>query len=93
MKKSVFILLMVVETFFAFVSMALLFNSLGAIIYLYTAIGFGIVLTPFFIRLKKTEDEMKKRKIRRIISMIMMLPILAAIVTVIVVVIALASMF
>ena len=46
-------------------AMGLLFSDMGAIIYLFAAVGFSAVLAPFAIRLKKEPDETKKRKIRR----------------------------
>ena len=73
----------------ALIAAALLFSDLGAIIYLIAAAVFCAVLAPFFSRLKKTQDEKKKRKIRRNMVLILMLPILAALVAIVMVVIAL----
>ena len=60
MKKDTFIVLMVIEGFFALIAMGLLFSDMGAIIYLYAAVAFSGVLAPFAIRLKKETDEAKK---------------------------------
>ena len=75
MSRNTFVFSMIFEGFFAFAAMGLLFSDVGAIIYLISAVVFGVVLAPFFIRLKKVTDEAKKRKIRRNIALIMLLPI------------------
>lgn len=46
MKKDTFIVLMVIEGFFALIAMGLLFSDMGAIIYLYAAVAFSGVLAP-----------------------------------------------
>lgn len=93
MNRNTFILLMVVEGFLALVSMGLLFSDVGAIIYLYTAVGLSVVLAPFAVRLKREEDEAKKRKIRRNMALILLVPIVAALIVVTLVIIALILTF
>lgn len=93
MKKNTFIFLMIVESFFALASIGLLFNEVGAIVYLYALIAFAIVFTPLFIRLKKEPDEKKKRKIRLAMALILLLPIVAAVVAIAIVVVGLMLYF
>lgn len=79
MKKKTCIVLMVFETLAALVSMGLLFSDVGAMIYPISLAIFAVVLAPFYLALKKTEDEAKKRKIRLWMVLIMLLPIVAAV--------------
>ena len=72
MKKASFVLLFTLELIWAMIAMGLLMSDLGAICYLIAAVIFAVVLTPFFIRLKKTEDEAKKGKIRRNILLLLL---------------------
>ena len=92
MTKTTFVILIVVETLAALVSMGLLFSDVGAMIYPISLAIFVIVLAPFYLRLKNSE-EIKKRKIRLCMVLIMLIPIVAAIAAVAIVVIALMSMF
>ena len=89
MTKAVFIALMSVETLMALVSMGLLFSDVGAMIYPISLAIFAVVLAPFWLWLKKTQEETKKRKIRVLMTLIMLIPIAVAVVTVLVVVTAL----
>ena len=84
---------MAVEGFFAMAAMGLLFSDMGAIIYLFAAVGFSAVLAPFAIRLKKEPDEAKKRKIRRNMALVLLIPIAAAIVAIALVVTALMLLY
>ena len=59
---------------------------------LIAAAVFCAVLAPFFARLKKEQDEAKKRKIRRNMVLILLLPIFAAIAAIVLVMIALTLM-
>ena len=93
MKKDTFIVLMVIEGFFALIAMGLLFSDIGAIIYLYDAVAFSVVLAPFAICLKKETDEAKKRKIRRNMALILLLPIAAGLIAIALVVIALFMLY
>lgn len=93
MKKDTFIVLMVIEGFFALIAMGLLFSDMGAIIYLYAAVVFSVVLSPFAICLKKETDEAKKRKIRRNMALILLLPIVAGLIAIALVVIALFMLY
>ena len=92
MTKRTFVILIVVETLAALISMGLLFSDVGAMIYPISLAIFAAVLAPFYLRMKKAE-ETKKRKIRLWMVLIMLIPIVAAIATVVMVVIALMSMF
>ena len=89
MNRNTFILSMVVESFFALVAMGLMFSDVGAIIYLYAGAAFALVLSPFILRLRKEQDETKKRKIRRNMALLMLLPIAAGVITYLTVVIIL----
>lgn len=86
MTKSTFIALMIVETLVALVSMGLLFSDVGALIYPISLAIFAVVLAPFYLWLKKTDEEAKKRKIRLWMVLIMLLPIVAAMIAVVYVV-------
>ena len=86
MTKSTFITLMIVETLVALVSMGLLFSDVGALIYPISLAIFAVVLAPFYLWLKKTDEEAKKRKIRLWMVLIMLLPIVAAMIAVVYVV-------
>ena len=92
MAKTTFVILIVVETLAALVSMGLLFSDVGAMIYPISLAIFAAVLAPFYLRMKKAE-ETKKRKIRLWMVLIMLIPIVAAIAAVVMVAIALMSMF
>ena len=63
MNRNNFVFLMIIESFFALISMGLLFSDVGALIYPISLTIFAAVLAPFYLRLKKAEDEEKKRKI------------------------------
>ena len=93
MKKSTFITLMIVETLMALISMGLLFSDVGAAIYPISLAIFAVVLAPFGLWLKKTDEETKKRKIRLGMVLILLLPIAAAIIAVLYVVTALMIYF
>ena len=86
MTKDMFIFLMALTTIVALLAMGLLFSDVGALIYPISLALFAAVQTPFFIRLKKEEDETKKRKIRRNMVLIMLVPIAVALVAIVVVV-------
>ena len=79
---------MVMETLAALLSMGLLFSDVGAMIYPISLAIFAAVLSPFYLWLKKAEDE-KKRKIRLWMVLIMSIPIVVAIAAIVLVVIAL----
>ena len=89
MKRNTFIIVMVAEVLAALVSMGLLFSDVGALIYPISLAIFAAVLAPFYLRLKKAEDEGKKRKIRRNMALVLLLPVAAAVVAIVVVVAAL----
>ena len=93
MKKSTFIALMIVETLMALISMGLLFSDVGAAIYPISLAIFAVVLAPFYLWLKKTDEEAKKRKIRLGMVLTMLLPIAAAMIAVLYVVTALMLYF
>ena len=89
MKQNTFVCLMVIESFFALVSMGLLFSDMGARIYPISLAIFAAVLAPFFLWLKKTAKEATKRKLRVWMVLILLIPIVVAVVSVILVVTAL----
>ena len=91
MRKDSFILLFTAELLLAMACMGLLMSDLQEFSYLIAAVIFGAVLTPFFIKLKKTEEEEKKAKIRRNILLVMLTPIAVAFAVILVVVIALMA--
>ena len=93
MKRDTFVCLMIIESFFALTSMGLLFSDVGALIYPISLAIFAVVLAPFFLWLKKTDEEAKKRKIRLWMVLIMLLPIVAAMIAVLYVVTALMLYF
>ena len=83
MKKESFIVLLIVELLAGMVAMGLLLSDLGAYCYLVAAVLFTVVLTPFFMVLKKTEDQVKKTKIRRNILLVMLTPTVIAVGTIV----------
>lgn len=93
MNRNMFIFVMVFETFFALAAMGLLFSDVGALIYLISMAIFAAVLSPFYLCLKRAEDEEKKRKIRRNIALVMLLPIIAGLVAIVMVAAALMLLF
>ena len=93
MKKDSFILLFSVELLLAMACMGLLMSDLQELCYLIAIAIFAPVLTPFFIKLKKTEEEEKKQKIRRNILLVLLIPIAIAFAVVFAVIIALAAMY
>ena len=93
MKKNTFIGVMVIELAFGLVSMGLLFSDVGALIYPISLALFAAVLSPFYLRLRKTADEGKKRKLRLWMGLVMLIPIVVAIAAVAMVVIALMTYY
>ena len=93
MTKDMFTFLMGVTTIVALIAMGLLFSDVGVWIYPISLALFAAVQAPFFIRLKKEQDEAKKRKIRRNMVLIMLIPIAIALAAIIVVVAALMSYY
>ena len=93
MKKDTFIVVMIIEGIVALVSMGLLFSDVGALIYPISLAIFAAVLAPFYLGLKRAEEEAKKRKIRLWMAMIMLIPIVVAIVAVLLVVTALMLLY
>lgn len=89
MKQKPFIIILVFEVLVDMIAMGLLLSDLGAYCYLVAAVLFTIVLTPFFLVMKATQDEAKKAKIRRNILLVMLIPAAIATLTVMAVVIAL----
>ena len=93
MKKKTFVILMVVELIYALISMGWLYSDVGALIYPISLLIFAVVLAPFFLWLKKVDEEKKKRKIRLLIVLIMLIPILEAIIALATLVIGLAMYY
>lgn len=86
-------MLLIAELLVSLIAMGLLLANLGVFSYLIGAAVFGAVLTPFFLKLKKTADESQKAKIRRNMLLVMLLPIVIAAGAVIAVVVALFMYF
>ena len=93
MNRNNFVFLMIIESFFALISMGLLFSDVGALIYPISLAIFATVMAPFCLWLKKTDEEAKKRKIRLGMVLILLLPIVAAMIAVLCVVTALMIYF
>lgn len=93
MKQNTFIGVMVVECTFALISMGLLFSDVGTLIYPISLAIFAVVLAPFYLGLKRAEEEAKKRKIRLWMALIMLIPIVVAVVAVVLVVTALMILY
>ena len=93
MKKDTFIVVMIIEGIVALVSMGLLFSDVGALIYPISLAIFAAVLAPFYLGLKRAEEEAKKRKIRLWMALLMLIPIVAAIFAIALVVTALMILY
>ena len=93
MNRNNFVFLMMIESFFALISMGLLFSDVGALIYPISLAIFAAVLAPFCILLRKQADESKKRKLRLWMALLLLIPIVVAIVAVAILVIALMLYF
>ena len=93
MKKDTFVIVMIVEGLAALVAMGLLFSNVGALIYPISLAIFAAVEFPFYWRLKRTEEEAKKRKIRLWMALIMLIPSVTAAVAVAFVVTALMMLY
>ena len=89
MKKKPFIILLIIEIMVDLIAMAMLMSDLQAFSYLVGAGILAALMTPFFLMLKKAQDEAKKAKIRRNLLLVLLLPFLAAAVVVALVVVAL----
>ena len=85
--------MLAVALVFALISMGLLFSDVGALIYPISLLIFAVVLAPFFLWLKRTDEEKKKRKIRLLMFLIMLIPTVVAIAAIAMVVIALAMYY
>ena len=79
MKKETFIPVMIAEVLADLVSMGLLFSDIGALIYPISLALFAAVLAPFYLRMKKEPEEVKKRKLRLWMVLIMLIPMLVAV--------------
>ena len=79
MKKETFIPVMIAEVLADLVSMGLLFSDVGALIYPISLAIFAAVLAPFYLRMKKEPEEVKKRKLRLWMVLIMLIPMLVAV--------------
>lgn len=93
MKKTSFIILLIIEFFAGLIAMGLLFPDVGALIYLIAAVVFSVVLAPFFVCLRRATEETKKAKIRRNMLLIMLIPTIVAIFMVVAVVVSLIAYF
>jgi 4-hydroxybenzoate polyprenyltransferase len=93
MKKEPFVIFLIVALLLAMIAMGLLLSDIGAWCYLVAVLFFAVVLSPFFIRLKKAEDETKKAKIRRNMLLVLLIPIVIAILVIVTVVVSLLLYF
>ena len=93
MRKDSFILLFTVELLLAMACMGLLMSNLQEFSYLIAIAIFAAVLSPFFIKLKKTAEEEKKQTVRRNILLVLLIPITIAFAVIFAVIIALMTMF
>ena len=93
MKKTPFIILIAIEIIAGLIAVGLLLSDLGVFSYLLGIAVFALVLFPFFIRLKKENDESKKEKIRRNMLLVMLIPSVIAVIAIAYVVVALLIYF
>ena len=93
MKRTPFIVLLIIEIIASLISTGLLLSDYGVYSYLFGIVVFTLVLCPFFFCLKKEDNEVKKEKIRRNMLLVMLIPSIIAIVIVAYVVVALAIYF
>ena len=93
MKKSPFTILLIIEIIAGLIAVGLLLSDLGVASYLIGIAVFAVVLFPFFMRLKKENDESKKEKIRRNMILVMLIPSIIAIISIAYVVVALLICF
>ena len=93
MKKKPFIILLIIEILVDLIAMAMLMSDLQAFSYLVGAGILAVLMTPFFLALKKTEDEAKKAKIRRNLFLVLLLPFLLGVAAFVYVVVALLLYF
>ncbi len=93
MKKSTFIILLIIEVLADLIAMAMLMSDLQAFSYLVGAGILAVLMLPFFLKLKKTEEESKKAKIRRNLILVLLLPFLVGLIVALAVVVALSMYF
>jgi heme/copper-type cytochrome/quinol oxidase subunit 2 len=93
MKKTSFTILFIIEIIAGLIAVGLLLSDLGALSYLIGIAIFAVVLLPFFVCLKKANNESKKEKIRRNIFLVMLIPSAIAIIAIAYVVVSLAIYF
>ena len=93
MKKSPFTILLIIEIIAGLIAVGLLLSDLGVASYLIGIAVFAVVLFPFFMCLKKENDESKKEKIRRNMLLVMLIPSIIAIISIAYVVVALLICF
>jgi O-antigen/teichoic acid export membrane protein len=93
MKKTSFTILLVIEIIAGLIAVGLLLSDLGALSYLIGIAIFAVVLLPFFMRLKKENNESRKEKIRRNILLVMLIPTVIALVAIAYVVVGLVIYF
>lgn len=93
MKKTSFTILLVIEIIAGLIAVGLLLSDLGALSYLIGIAIFAVVLSPFFMCLKRENDESRKEKIRRNILLVMLIPTVIALVAIAYVVVGLVIYF
>ena len=93
MKKTPFIVVLIVEILVDLIAMAMLMSDLQAFSYLVGAAILAVVMTPFFLILKKTTDEAKKAKIRLFLFLTLLIPAVIALLAVVAVFVSLLLYF
>lgn len=86
MKKSIFVVLFIIELFMALIMTGWMFADVGAAVYLIALAVFAVVLYPLFKKLKKETDEDKKKKIRCKTLLILLTPTAIALALIVVLV-------
>lgn len=87
------VFLLTLELLAGLIAVGMLLSGLGAFSYLVAAGLFAVVLTPFFKKIKQTDDPAQKDKLLRKILGILLIPIAIALVVVILVVVGLWMLF
>ena len=93
MKKTQFIILLILEIITGLIGIGLLLSNLGIFGYLLGILIFSAILYPFYRRIKKENDEAEKEKIRRKALLVMLIPTALVILAIMYVVISLIIYF
>lgn len=93
MKKATFVFLLIIEIIAGLIAAGLMLSDFGVCSYALGAVVLALMLFPFLRRLKKTDCEAEKAKIRRRAVIFMFIPTAIALVVVASVVAALIAYF